>query len=680
MSSFHHSKTQSLDRNERTTKDTNHTNDATTTDDDPKKNSTTRLTSLLPAGRGGLQNPKRSNDNNKAGASSSSLLGLDRLAAAKRRERQHHRRQYNETPLSHPGGVNRDVQARARERHQDYQRRRQRDRGDDRQYSQGSDRRNRRNDREAEDDEYDDEYDSRKRRHRDDDDDDDRRRGRGGSRQRRRYDSDDDGKDRYNNTRKDNDDGRSRRRSDDRQYSKSHNNNDDDDKEDRQRFSSSSSRGRDLHSANRRRNDYDRYEKNDNDNHNPPTRDRYSQRRRTDEERDSDRRRHSSSDSRQQQPRRHGERDRYSEHRRPRHTESLPASSSMPPPPNRGFSSGNTAATGRSTSQRRPPTGGGLVHRATTGRPQSSWDRETPVPRRRDDADETLVGVRNQNGTADDNDNNDDDDSFDRQFYLQEDEGHYVQDAQDGQDLGRFLYDSAKMQAREEEMEQRRRNRQNLRQAARQDDQDAWEQNRLRVSGATTQGELSLEAMNATDLDTRTTLLVHQVKPPFLDGRVSFSKIREAVPTVKDASSDFAKMAREGSETLRMLRAKKEKNAMRQKFWELGGTRMGEAMGVKKTVKSEDGSSTTEAVTADGEIDYKKSSGFAEHMKGQKDGAVSKFAKEKSIRQQREFLPVFTVREQLLQVIRENNVVIIVGETGSGKVSVYYMFITCINT
>jgi pre-mRNA-splicing factor ATP-dependent RNA helicase DHX38/PRP16 len=55
---------------------------------------------------------------------------------------------------------------------------------------------------------------------------------------------------------------------------------------------------------------------------------------------------------------------------------------------------------------------------------------------------------------------------------------------------------------------------------------------------------------------------VHEVKPPFLDGRVSFSTIREAVASVKDASSDFAKMARSGLATLRHLQATKDKNAM----------------------------------------------------------------------------------------------------------------------
>ena len=50
-------------------------------------------------------------------------------------------------------------------------------------------------------------------------------------------------------------------------------------------------------------------------------------------------------------------------------------------------------------------------------------------------------------------------------------------------------------------------------------------------------------------------------------------------------------------------------------------------------------------------------------MKNKKDddGPVSDFAKRKSIRQQREFLPIFSVRDELLNVVRENAVVVIVG-------------------
>ncbi len=47
--------------------------------------------------------------------------------------------------------------------------------------------------------------------------------------------------------------------------------------------------------------------------------------------------------------------------------------------------------------------------------------------------------------------------------------------------------------------------------------------------------------------------------------------------------------------------------------------------------------------------------------------AVSDFAKYKTLKQQREFLPIYGVREELLSVIKENKVTVIVGETGSGK-------------
>ena len=39
----------------------------------------------------------------------------------------------------------------------------------------------------------------------------------------------------------------------------------------------------------------------------------------------------------------------------------------------------------------------------------------------------------------------------------------------------------------------------------------------------------------------------------------------------------------------------------------------------------------------------------------------------KPIREQREGLPIFNLRNQLLQAIRNNQVLIVIGETGSGK-------------
>ena len=47
--------------------------------------------------------------------------------------------------------------------------------------------------------------------------------------------------------------------------------------------------------------------------------------------------------------------------------------------------------------------------------------------------------------------------------------------------------------------------------------------------------------------------------------------------------------------------------------------------------------------------------------------AQSEFARTKTIAQQRAFLPIFGCRDHLLNVMRDNSVVILVGETGSGK-------------
>jgi len=65
-------------------------------------------------------------------------------------------------------------------------------------------------------------------------------------------------------------------------------------------------------------------------------------------------------------------------------------------------------------------------------------------------------------------------------------------------------------------------------------------------------------------------------------------------------------------------------------------------------------------------VNYKDGSSFSKHIT-QKTEAQSHFAKSKSMQEQREYLPVYSVREQLLDIVRENQVTVIVGETGSGK-------------
>lgn len=147
-------------------------------------------------------------------------------------------------------------------------------------------------------------------------------------------------------------------------------------------------------------------------------------------------------------------------------------------------------------------------------------------------------------------------------------------------------------------------------------------------------------------------MLVHDIKPPFLDGRMVFTKQLEAVQHVRDPTSDMAIISRKGSRLVREKREQAER-AKATKF-ELAGTTLGNVMGVKGKKPEEEGSNS-------GEGDSK----FASHLKSSE--AVSDFARTRTMREQREFLPVFAVREDLLKVVRDNQVVIIVGETGSGK-------------
>jgi ABC-type polysaccharide/polyol phosphate transport system ATPase subunit len=54
-------------------------------------------------------------------------------------------------------------------------------------------------------------------------------------------------------------------------------------------------------------------------------------------------------------------------------------------------------------------------------------------------------------------------------------------------------------------------------------------------------------------------------------------------------------------------------------------------------------------------------------MKGKANEAQSQFAMNKSMTEQREYLPVYAVKDDLLNIVRENQITVIVGETGSGK-------------
>lgn len=61
-------------------------------------------------------------------------------------------------------------------------------------------------------------------------------------------------------------------------------------------------------------------------------------------------------------------------------------------------------------------------------------------------------------------------------------------------------------------------------------------------------------------------------------------------------------ISKKGSNVLRNQREKSDKSKMRDRFWELSGSRMGNLLGVKKQEEGKDDAEFTE----DGDFDYKK--------------------------------------------------------------------------
>ncbi|PNS20896.1 hypothetical protein CAC42_2827 [Sphaceloma murrayae] len=208
------------------------------------------------------------------------------------------------------------------------------------------------------------------------------------------------------------------------------------------------------------------------------------------------------------------------------------------------------------------------------------------------------------------------------------------------------------------------RARANPRAMQRQRENDAWETNRMLTSGVAQRRDQD-DGFDDED-EIRTHLLVHDLRPPFLDGKTIFTKQLDPVSAVKDPQSDMAVFSRRGSKVVKERRQQKERQKQAQEATSTAGTTLGNLMGVKED-------DTDSAAPVGGHEEKNGGSKFAQHMK--KDEGQSDFSRSKSLREQREYLPAFAVREDLLRVIRDNQVIIVVGQTGSGKTTQLTQFL-----
>lgn len=221
-----------------------------------------------------------------------------------------------------------------------------------------------------------------------------------------------------------------------------------------------------------------------------------------------------------------------------------------------------------------------------------------------------------------------------------------------------------------------------MRESVRNADQQMWELNRLRQSG------LSASAMGLSrddsilqsiyqlptadvDSDSAVHVLVRELKPPFLDGRITYTTQIEPVSVVKDATSDLAVLAKRGSAVLRQLREQEDRGKMRQRFWEVSGSTMGDLVGIasKEKTKEElqEEIEAAEAAADDNSKNYKKDSQFAKLLTSHMETAVSEFAKTHTLAEQRRALPIYEVKDEFLSLLRDHQIIVVVGQTGSGK-------------
>lgn len=223
--------------------------------------------------------------------------------------------------------------------------------------------------------------------------------------------------------------------------------------------------------------------------------------------------------------------------------------------------------------------------------------------------------------------------------------------------------------------------------AARHADARRWEKRQMGFGMYAARGQREADGPLEDEEGKRVTVLVKEVLPKFLQAEKNL--LGDRLPTlndsksvvvgdritmpVKDSTSDLAVMARQGSALVQEFREKRERGAKRTKYWELGS-----AVGAKAKESAEqdaerEAKELIPVKGSGGDDDWKKDMKFGDAMKRMQENTDASDAKvktatvKKTVKEIRRSLPVFKVRDDLMRVIRDNQVVIVVGETGSGK-------------
>lgn len=261
-----------------------------------------------------------------------------------------------------------------------------------------------------------------------------------------------------------------------------------------------------------------------------------------------------------------------------------------------------------------------------------------------------------------------DDEQFDREFYDM-DEGGAVD-----VDRAQFFHPgegaaggtAGKLQEQlDAELTRRQIQKLSARRMQAMEDNNKWEERQLIDSGVVSR--MKVDTDFSDDTEVRVHLVLHDAKPPFLDGRFVFTKLMDPVCPVRDPTSDMAVIARNGSLLVREVREKREREKSARSATQLAGTTLGDIMGIKKEENPDDQApqpaESSDPVAGPQPKSISQYGAFAD----KKLEAQSQFAKTHTLSEQRKLLPIYGCRRDLLQIVSDNQVAVIVGATGSGN-------------
>ncbi len=108
---------------------------------------------------------------------------------------------------------------------------------------------------------------------------------------------------------------------------------------------------------------------------------------------------------------------------------------------------------------------------------------------------------------------------------------------------------------REEQIIQKWKRKVSFHQQQKNKDVEKWETNRMLQSGVVTQVDPDEDFEEENEA--RVHIIVRHIVPPFLDGRITFTKQFEPVIPLKDPTSDMAVICRKGCKSVRHYREQK---------------------------------------------------------------------------------------------------------------------------